>query len=65
MQQWFEEGVADGFMILPSDLPEGLDRFVDEVVPILQERGLFQRDYRGSTLRESLGLARPDLRSEA
>jgi FMN-dependent oxidoreductase (nitrilotriacetate monooxygenase family) len=65
MQHWFEEGVADGFMILPSDLPEGLDRFVDEVVPILQERGLFQRDYRGSTLRESLGLARPDLRSEA
>jgi alkanesulfonate monooxygenase len=40
-------------------LPQGLDDFVDEVVPILQERNLFRRGYEGSTLREHLGLSRP------
>jgi alkanesulfonate monooxygenase len=40
-------------------LPGGLDDFVDKVVPELQRRGLFRRDYEGSTLRENLGLPRP------
>ena len=40
-------------------LPEGLDDFVDRVVPELQQRGIFRQDYEGKTLRENLGLARP------
>jgi len=40
-------------------LPEGLDDFVDKVIPELQRRGIFRRDYEGTTLREHLGLTRP------
>jgi alkanesulfonate monooxygenase len=40
-------------------LPEGLDAFVDKVIPELQRRGIFRREYEGRTLRENLGLARP------
>jgi hypothetical protein len=60
MQQWFENGGADGFNILPPYLPGALDDFVNLVVPELQERGLFRTDYTGTTLREYLGLARPE-----
>jgi len=56
---WYERGAADGFNIMPAVLPSGLERFVDEVVPILQERGLFRTEYTGSTLREHYGLPRP------
>ncbi len=56
---WFEGGAADGFNIMPAYLPGGLDDFVDLVVPILQKRGVFRRDYDGTTLRAHLGLARP------
>ncbi|MCO8167512.1 LLM class flavin-dependent oxidoreductase [Pseudomonas sp. 21LCFQ02] len=59
MQQWLEEGGADGFNIMPGHLPVGLRDFTDLVVPELQRRGLFRRQYSGSTLREHLGLARP------
>lgn len=62
MQQWFEEGAADGFAILPPTVPVGLDRFLDEVVPILQARGLFRTEYVDGTLRDNLGLARPTSR---
>jgi hypothetical protein len=44
---------------MPPVLPSGLRLFVDQVVPILQKRGLFRLDYEGSTLRENYGLARP------
>jgi hypothetical protein len=44
-------------------LPEGLDDLVDKVVPELQRRGLFRREYQGKTLRENLGLPRPENRS--
>lgn len=64
LQHWFEGGAADGFNILPPYLPGGLDDFVDLVVPELQERGLFRADYEGHTLRDHLGLARPDLPSK-
>lgn len=47
---------------MPDVLPEGLQAFVDGVVPILQRRGLFRREYEGATLREHLGLARPESR---
>ena len=55
MQEWFEAGAADGFWISPDIYDDGVDAFVDEVVPILQERGLFHREYEGSTLRAHLG----------
>ncbi|MBT2533225.1 LLM class flavin-dependent oxidoreductase [Arthrobacter sp. ISL-48] len=59
IQDWFEAGAADGFNIMPPVLPSGLDIFVDQVVPILQGRGLFRREYSGRTLREHFGLAKP------
>ena len=55
MQAWFEAGAADGFWISADVNEDGIDAFVDEVVPILQERGLFHQDYEGKTLREHLG----------
>jgi len=59
LEQWFREGAADGFNVMPAQFPEDMGRFVEEVVPILQQRGLFRRDYAGRTLREHLGLIRP------
>lgn len=59
METWLNEEAADGFNVMPPLLPEGLDVFVDRVVPILQERGLFKTDYTGQTLRENLGLTEP------
>jgi hypothetical protein len=59
IQEWFEAGAADGFNIMPPVLPSGLEAFVDQVVPILQERGLFRTEYTGRTLREHYGLERP------
>lgn len=56
MQEWFEEGGADGFNILPPWVPGGLDDFVELVTPELQRRGLFRTEYEGRTLRENLGL---------
>lgn len=61
MQEWFESYAADGFNIMPPFFPEGLEDFTQLVVPILQERGLFRKDYEGSTLRDHLGLTRPAL----
>jgi alkanesulfonate monooxygenase SsuD/methylene tetrahydromethanopterin reductase-like flavin-dependent oxidoreductase (luciferase family) len=57
--RWFESRACDGFNLMPAYLPEGLEDFVGQVVPILQERGLFRREYEGATLREHLGLERP------
>ncbi|WP_018392879.1 LLM class flavin-dependent oxidoreductase [Bacillus sp. 37MA] len=59
MQEWFENGAADGFNVMPPYLPGGLDDFVDHVIPVLQQRGLFRTEYTGNTLRENLGLKRP------
>lgn len=59
MQEWFEKGAADGFIVKTCYLPAPFDDFVDRVVPVLQQRGLFRQDYTGTTLREHLGLARP------
>ncbi|BCH61396.1 monooxygenase [Agrobacterium vitis] len=63
MQQWFETRAADGFNIMPPFFPEGLEDFTRLVVPILQERGLFRTDYSGVTLRDHLGVSRPNLLS--
>lgn len=62
MEQWLFEEAADGFNIMFPFLPEGLDNFVDQVVPELQRRGIFRTEYEGKTLRENLGLARPENR---
>lgn len=62
MQEWLESGASDGFNIMFPWLPGGLDDFVDLVVPELQRRGLFRQDYEGTTLREHLGLPRPENR---
>ncbi len=59
LQHWFEAGACDGFMIQVPYLPGGLESFVRLVVPRLQDRELFRRDYTGDTLREHLGLERP------
>ena len=59
MQDWYENGAADGFNMLPPYLPGALDDFVELVVPELQRRGIFRREYEGTTLRENLGLERP------
>jgi FMN-dependent oxidoreductase (nitrilotriacetate monooxygenase family) len=54
MEEWFEAGAVDGFWVSIDTYEDGIDTFVDEVVPILQERGLFHDDYEGATLREHL-----------
>ncbi|WP_100958965.1 LLM class flavin-dependent oxidoreductase [Bosea sp. FBZP-16] len=59
MEQWLTERGSDGFNVMFPYLPEGLDDFVDKVVPELQRRGLFRREYQGPTLRDHLGLPRP------
>ncbi len=62
MEEWFFGGACDGFNIMFPTVPAGLDEFVDRVVPELQRRGLFRREYEGATLRENLGLPRPENR---
>ena len=59
MQEWLETEASDGFTVMFPYLPGGLDDFVTRVVPELQARGLFRRDYEGTTLRDHLGLPRP------
>lgn len=59
MEEWLHTGGSDGFNVMFPYLPEGLFDVVDKVVPVLQRRGLFRRDYEGGTLRENLGLPRP------
>ncbi|WP_405422484.1 LLM class flavin-dependent oxidoreductase [Streptomyces erythrochromogenes] len=59
LEEWFTQGAADGFNIMAPVLPTGLTDFVDQVVPILQRRGLFRTEYTGRTLRENYGLPRP------
>lgn len=57
--EWFTNGAADGFNVMPPWLTGGFDVFADEVLPILRRRGLFREEYTGTTLREHYGLARP------
>jgi FMN-dependent oxidoreductase (nitrilotriacetate monooxygenase family) len=59
IEDWFAEGAADGFNVMPPLLPAQLDAFTAEVVPILQRRGLFRTEYTGTTLREHYGLSWP------
>src|SRR6185295_1365989 len=59
IEDWFNNGAADGFNIMPPILPAMLDVFSAEVIPILQKRGLFRTEYAGTTLREHYGLDWP------
>jgi FMN-dependent oxidoreductase (nitrilotriacetate monooxygenase family) len=56
MQEWVEQGAADGFNLTPTHLPHGIEDFVELVLPELRRRGLFRTEYEGPTLRENLGL---------
>jgi alkanesulfonate monooxygenase len=60
MQTWLESEACDGFNVMFPTVPAGLDDFVDLVVPELQRRGIYRREYEGATLREHLGLPRPE-----
>jgi len=60
-----QANAADGYILVPHITPDGLAPFVDTVVPLLQERGVFRADYTGSTLRDHLGLATPGQRATA
>lgn len=62
MQEWFEGKAADGFNVMPPYFPGGLEDFNRQVVPILQDRGLFRTEYTGSTLRDHLNIARPEIK---
>ncbi len=62
MEDWLFTDACDGFNVLFPYLPGGLDDFVDRVVPELQRRGIYRRAYEGKTLRENLGLPRPENR---
>ncbi|MEI9996969.1 MAG: LLM class flavin-dependent oxidoreductase [Rhizomicrobium sp.] len=62
MEEWLLTNACDGFNIMFPTVPQGLDDFVDLVVPELQRRGIFRREYEGTTLRENLGLPRPENR---
>ena len=59
MEEWLDSRACDGFNIMFPYLPGGLYDFVDKVVPELQKRGIFRKEYEGRTLRENLGLPRP------
>ncbi len=59
IEDWFTDGAADGFNIMPPLLPSMLDVFNAEVIPLLQRRGLFRAAYEGRTLREHYGLPWP------
>lgn len=65
MISFVDRRAADGFILVPHLTPDGLDPFVDRVVPILQERGAFRTEYTGTTLRDHLGLPAPRPRTEA
>ena len=59
MEEWLYSEASDGFNVMFPYLPGGLDDFVDRVVPELQRRGIYRREYEGKTFRENLGLKRP------
>ncbi|MFD7648517.1 NtaA/DmoA family FMN-dependent monooxygenase [Streptomyces albidoflavus] len=65
MISFVDRRAADGFILVPHLTPDGLDPFVDRVVPILQERGAFRTEYTGTTLRDHLGLPAPRPHTEA
>src|SRR5262249_3022080 len=62
LEEWYRGGAADGFNIMPQTLPAGLNEFCDAVIPELRGGGVFRTRYEGRTLRENVGLPRPENR---
>ena len=62
MEEWLDARASDGFTLQFPFLPQALDDFIDRVIPELQRRGIFRTKYEGQTLRENLGLPRPENR---
>jgi N-acetyl-S-(2-succino)cysteine monooxygenase len=62
-EEWFAAERADGFVVMPAYFPGAFDDFVNLVVPELQRRGLYRKEYSGPTLRDHLGLTRPPARA--
>lgn len=60
MEEWFNGGACDGFVIAATHMPGAYEDFVRLVVPELQRRGLFRKEYPGKTLRDTLGLSVPE-----
>ncbi|MFD4570716.1 NtaA/DmoA family FMN-dependent monooxygenase [Streptomyces sp. NPDC058417] len=60
IDDYVQADASDGFILVPHLTPGGLDAFADQVVPLLQERGVYRTEYEGTTLRDHLGLAHPD-----
>ena len=56
MERWFNEGIADGFNLMPPVFPNSLQDFVDDIIPELQKRGLYRTEYEGKTFRENIGI---------
>ncbi|MFC1421241.1 NtaA/DmoA family FMN-dependent monooxygenase [Streptacidiphilus cavernicola] len=65
LNEFVQTDAGDGFILAPHLTPGGLDDFADTVVPLLQERGVFRSEYRGTTLRDHLGLSHPDAAAQA
>jgi FMN-dependent oxidoreductase (nitrilotriacetate monooxygenase family) len=65
IENWFNTGASDGFVLGDSGLPGQFEGFVDQVVPLLRKRGLFRHEYTGTTLRSHLGLETPENRYES
>jgi FMN-dependent oxidoreductase (nitrilotriacetate monooxygenase family) len=61
IEAWFTAPASDGFVVGPTHQPGCFEDFVTHVVPELQRRGIYRKDYTGATLRDHLGLARPDI----
>lgn len=59
LQEWFQNGAADGFNLCPATLPGGIDDVIEFILPELRRRGLFRSEYEGRTLRANLGLPKP------
>ena len=59
LEEWFSTGICDGFVVAATHSPGTYIEFVKYVVPELQRRGLYHKDYKGATLRENLGLPIP------
>lgn len=59
IETWYREGAVDGFNLMIDVLPDGLRDFVEQVVPLLQTRGVFRTEYTGETLRANLGVGKP------
>jgi len=62
MEDWINDGAADGFNLMPPVLPEMFDVFIAEVIPLLQKRGIFRENYESDTLRDHYGLLQPESR---